>query len=129
MNEVEAFSLQPVKESGTSCCIYGIPTHMGQYRSIEALHGARPLTATFGENAVLDSAIEQNLHPHTDAQNRTPARQSPINDLVTTHSPKSRHTGLKRTNTRDEKSVAVQRAAGIGRDVNLCPGPHKRTLR
>ena len=51
----------------------GVPAHVGHDGRLEPLDGARPLVAALGLDAVLDAALEQDLHADADAQHRTAA--------------------------------------------------------
>ena len=88
---------------------------MRQDRRGELLDDAGPLAAALGVVPVLDAALEQDLHPDADAEDRSAAGQPPPDDPGPVDGAQARHAGGERADAGDDETVGVGRPAGSRR--------------
>ena len=82
VHKVEALVLDALEQRGLGGRRHLRPAHVGNHGRLQQLDGARPLVEASRLLAVLDAALEHDLHAHADAQHRAPAREAPADDLV-----------------------------------------------
>ena len=88
--------------------------------------GAGPLAHPGGLDAVLDAALEQDLHADADPQDRSATGQSPPDDPIPADGEQSGHARRVRPDARYHQSVGVQRRIEVGRHGHLGPDPLQR---
>ena len=87
-------------------------------------HGVR--TAGLGEwpgvVAVLDAALEEDLHADADAEHRPPAGEPLADDPVPLHVQQPRHAGGVGTDTGHDQAVGFDGRMRVGGDLDIGPG-------
>ena len=93
------------------------PCGAGRRRAAPRRHRATP--PALGRHAVLHAALEQDLHPDADAQDRASAGQPMVDDLRTADGAEAGHARGERTHPRDHQPVGGHRRAEVGGDLDL----------
>ena len=82
---------------------------MRQDRRLQLLDDAGPLAAALGVVAVLDPAVEEDLHADADAEHRAAAGQPPADDPGAVDRAQPGHAGGEGADAGDDEAVGVQR--------------------
>ena len=67
----------PANSDGPLGHVDGVPPHVRYDGRLQPLDDAGPLVAALGLDAVLDPALEEDLHAHADAEHRPATGQAP----------------------------------------------------
>ena len=109
VHEVEALVGQAVEQHAARGGVDGVPAHVRQDRRLQLLDDAGPLAAALGVVAVLDAAVEEDLHADADAEHRPPAGQPAVDDPRAVDGAQPGHAGGEGAHARDDEAVGVQR--------------------
>ena len=90
---------------------------------LQPLDDARPLVAARGLDAVLDAALEEDLHADADAEHRSAAGQPPADHLVTADRPQAGHARGERADAGHDEPVGLLRRRAVGGQRHLGAGP------
>ena len=71
----------PVEQHAARGAVDLVPAHVRQDGGLQLLDDAGPLAAALGVVAVLDAAVEQDLHADADAEHRAAAGEPAADDL------------------------------------------------
>ena len=97
-----------------------------------AVDHARPLPQALGADAVLDAALEHDLHAHADAEHRATAGEAAVDDLVAADRAQPVHARRRRRRRRDHEAVAPAAARASAVSSTRAParsGPARRSAR
>ena len=100
---------------------------MRHHVGLEPGHGAGPLVAALGLDAVLDAAREEDLHADADAEHRAPARQPAADDPLALDRAQARHAGGVRADTGHHEPVSGERVSKS--PVSVTDAPARSTAR
>ena len=71
--------------------------------------------------AVLDAALEEDLHAHADPEHRAPAGQPPADDLGPVDGAQPVHAGGERAHTGHDEPVGLERRRAVAVTVTSAP--------
>ena len=128
VHEVEALVGEAVEQGGALRRLDGVPAHVRQDRRLELLDDAGPLTAAVGVAAVLDAALEQDLHADADAQHGAAAGEAPADDLRSVDGTEPLHAGGESTHPRNDEAVGVQGGLRVRRHGHVGADAGERPL-
>jgi hypothetical protein len=94
-----------------------------QHLGVQALDRPRPLAAPLGVQAMLDTGLEQHLHPDADAEHRAPGREPLRDQLVPAHGPHPGHARGEGPHAGHGQPVRVERRVRVRRYQDIGSGP------
>ncbi|GAA1843396.1 hypothetical protein GCM10009796_02460 [Microbacterium koreense] len=102
---------------------------MRQHGRVEFGHGAGPLAESFGVDAALDAAVEEHLHPDTDAEYGASSRKAPPDQLVAPAGSQRVHDRRERADARDDESIGIHHQTSISGEPGIGAGGIERLHR
>ena len=124
VHEVEALVLDAVEEHAARRDVDLVPAHVRQDGGLQLLDHAGPLAAALGVVAVLDAAVEEDLHPDADAEHRTATGEAAADDPGAVDGLEALHARGEGADAGDDEAVGVQGGLRVGghRDVGTHAG-------
>ena len=89
---------------------------------LQPLDDARPLAAALGLDAVLDAALEQDLHADADAEHRPAAGQPTADHPLAADRAQPGHAGRERADPGHHQAVGLQGEAEVGGERHVGAG-------